>query len=326
MKKEVENKKKRFKLFDMNRDGKGVYDQEDRKPTFTFFFKLYFRKFSQLLRLNVIMLLMVIPVIAVLFMFLLGDKTASSTEYLYAPLYGMSVSAPALTPVTSLVDLVLIQMDLPISSPFMNILTICLAIVLAITWGWLNTGAAYVLRGLFRGDPVFVFSDFIYGVKKNFKQAFVLGLIDFICIAVLAVDFTYFYNNGGTFGLDFMYFAIFALLLIYLTMRFYMYLLLITFELKTFKILKNSLIFSVLGLKRNVLAFLGIALLLALHILLLVAFLPIGISIPLVLPFVYILASFGFIATYAAYPVIEKYMITPYKTEDPVEDLEDLYE
>ena len=105
-------------------------------------------------------------------------------------------------------------------------------------------------------------------------------------------------------------------------MRFYMYLLLVTFELKTFKILKNSLIFSVLGLKRNVLAFLGIVLLLALHITLLVVFLPVGISIPLVLPFVYILATFGFISTYAAYPVIEKYMITPYKSEEAEEPTE----
>lgn len=306
----------------MNRDGKGVYVHEDRKPTLAFFFKLYFRKFTQLLQLNVIMLLMVVPLVVVLFMFLLGEKSPSSTEYLYAPLYGMSVSAPSLVPVTSLLDLVSLQMDLPVSSPFMNILTICIVVVLAIAWGWLNTGAAYVLRGLFRGDPVFVFSDFFYGVKKNFKQAFFLGLIDFVCIAVLAIDFIYFFNNGGTFGLDFMYFAIFALVLIYLAMRFYMYLLLVTFELKSFKILKNSLIFSVLGLKRNVLAFLGIVLLLALHIALLVVFLPVGISIPLVLPFVYILATFGFISTYAAYPVIEKYMITPYKSEEAEEPTE----
>ena len=198
----------------MNRDGKGVYVHEDRKPTLAFFFKLYFRKFTQLLQLNVIMLLMVVPLIVVLFMFLLGEKSPSSTEYLYAPLYGMSVSAPSLVPVTSVLDLVSLQMDLPVSSPFMNILTICIVVVLAIAWGWLNTGAAYVLRGLFRGDPVFVFSDFFYGVKKNFKQAFFLGLIDFVCIAVLAVDFIYFFNNGGTFGLDFMYFAIFALVYI----------------------------------------------------------------------------------------------------------------
>ena len=159
MRKEVETKKKKFKLFDMNRDGKGVYVHEDRKPTLAFFFKLYFRKFTQLLQLNVIMLLMVVPLVVVLFMFLLGEKSPSSTEYLYAPLYGMSVSAPSLVPVTSVLDLVSLQMDLPVSSPFMNILTICIVVVLAIAWGWLNTGAAYVLRGLFRGDPVFVFSE-----------------------------------------------------------------------------------------------------------------------------------------------------------------------
>ena len=96
-------------------------------------------------------------------------------------------------------------------------------------------------------------------------------------------------------------------------MRFYLYQLLITFELKNFKILKNALIFSILGIKRNIMALLGFVLLLALHIFLIILFLPIGISIPLVLPFVYILALFGFISTYAAYPIIDRYMIQPYE-------------
>ena len=89
---------------------------------------------------------------------------------------------------------------------------------------------------------------------------------------------------------------------------------------KSFKILKNALIFSVLGIKRNVMALLGILLLLALQIFLIILLLPIGISIPLVLPFVYILALLGFIGTYAAYPVIDRYMIAPYQKSEETDE------
>ena len=88
---------------------------------------------------------------------------------------------------------------------------------------------------------------------------------------------------------------------------------LITFNIKTLKLLKNALIFSVLGVLRNLLALLGIVLLVALHIFLIFLLLPIGVSIPFILPFFYIVAVIGFISVYAAYPIIDKYMIAPYK-------------
>ncbi len=319
--KSTEQNKKKFKLFDMNRDGKGVYEYEDRKPTFLFFFKLYFRKFSQLLQLNLLMLFMVIPLIVVIALYFLGDKTPTATNMLYAPLYGIDTVINS--PVTAgTLDLSSVQMEIPVFSPAMNVVVICMFVFLAITWGWQNVGAAYVLRGLFRGDAVFVFSDYFYGIKRNFKQAFFLGLIDFVCSAVLIIDFLYFYNLTGSFGFDFMYFTIFALALIWIAMRFYIYNMLVTFNLKNFKILKNALIFSVLGIKRNIMGILGIVVLLILHILLCILLLPYGIAVPLILPLVYIMATIGFIATYCGFPVIQKYMIDPYE-QQAAEELEE---
>ncbi len=315
MKKIETQQKKKFKLFDMNRDGKGVFEVENRKPTFGFFFKLFFRKFSQLLRLNLMMLFMVLPLIAIVFVYFLGDKTPTATDILFAPLRGIT-TVSHLPAASNVLDMSFIQMEIPVFSPVMNIVIICLFAFLAITWGWQNVGSAYVLRGLVRGDAVFVFTDYFYAIKRNFKQSFFLGIIDFICCAVLITDFLYFYNLTGSFKFDFMYFAIFALMIIYVMMRFYMYNLLVTFDLKNFKILKNCLIFSILGIKRNILALLGIVLLTVLHIVLIILMIPYGISIPIVLPLVYAIAAIGFMATYAAYPVIDKYMIEPYKTEN----------
>ena len=63
-------------------------------------------------------------------------------------------------------------------------------------------------------------------------------------------------------------------------------------------------------------AIIGIILFLAIHVLLVLWLLPMGISIPLVLPFIYVPAIIGFITVFAAYPVIDKYLIAPYKNED----------
>ena len=312
-------KEKKFKLFDLNRDGKGVDYEESRKPTLAFFFKLWFRKFSQLIQLNVLMLLQALPILIIAFLYFAGTKTPTTTEYIYAPLYGMSISSPSPS-ITTLLDMSAIQMELPVLSPVAFIVVIVMVVVFALLFGVCNVGSAYVLRGLYRGDAVFVFSDFFYGIKRNFKQAFVFGLIDFIICGVLVGDFMFFYSKIGSFQLDFMFFTISALAIVYIIMHFYMYQLLITFDLSSFKILKNSLIFTILGIKRNIMAILGIVVLAAIHIALILLLLPLGIAIPLVLPLVYIFSLVGFITTYAAFPVIDKYMIQPYLASQQTND------
>ncbi|MBE6666978.1 MAG: DUF624 domain-containing protein [Ruminococcaceae bacterium] len=306
--KKNEKKKKKFKLFDLNRDGKGVYEDENRKPTLGFFFKLLFRKFGKLVRLNFIMLFQIFPIIGVAAIVIFGSSTYNTTNSLYAPLYGISqvVDSPVITDQLNMVSK---QVETPLFTPGMIIGIGLLALFLFITFGWQNVGAAYVLRGMYRGDAVFIFSDYFHGIKKNWKQGLIVGMIDFACSAMLIYDLYILWMSGASLRFGF----ILAISIIYIFMRFYIYQILITFNIKTFKLLKNALIFSVLGILRNLLAILGIVLLIVFHIFLVFLLLPIGISIPLILPFFYIVAVIGFISVYAAYPIIDKYMIAPYK-------------
>jgi uncharacterized membrane protein YesL len=84
---------------------------------------------------------------------------------------------------------------------------------------------------------------------------------------------------------------------------------LVTFDIKIKKIFKNALIFSVLGVGRNLMALLGMAVLIALNILLVLMLWPLGIVVPIILPLIYLLPSVNLLVSYGAYPVIEKYMI-----------------
>jgi urea transporter len=94
---------------------------------------------------------------------------------------------------------------------------------------------------------------------------------------------------------------------------------LVTFDMKISKIIKNALIFTVVGLKRNLMALLGLVLITAIAVAMIVMLLPLGLGVTLVLPFIYYLGVCAFIYTYAAYPVIKKHMIDPVPTPD-VED------
>ena len=90
----------------------------------------------------------------------------------------------------------------------------------------------------------------------------------------------------------------------------------ITFDLKIGKILKNSMLFSLLGFKRNIMAFFGFLIFLALMFLFLFgiggALLPIGLAIPLVILF----SGASYMADFAAWFKIHDIMIAPVVQED----------
>lgn len=349
----MEKKKRIFNIFNMNRDGKGVSkDDVDGPLNFKNFFKNFGRKFSKLLSLNIMMwarlpmyiLLVIIAswllsdiqgstasvfqIIFTTISSLFGDNYAISTS----PLFGVSggtelasgsfvdgsfiAGSPIAVAMNGIYGSVF-NTPMP-GFVFLVVLAIVLVFVL-VTWGWQSAGAAYVLRGLVRHDPVFMLSDYFHAVKKNLRQGFFVGLIDALVIIVLTFDICYLYSiSAGTIN-DILLFITSGMFIMYMIMRIYMYLLMITFDMSIRKILKNSLIFTVLGIKRNALAMVGCVLALVLNIILGIICMNISFIVPLILPLFYYMSSAGFTAVYAAYPVIDKYMIEPYRQEHPEE-------
>lgn len=285
-------------------------EAEDTTPTLRYFFKLFWRKLGKLFSLNLLMIFQVLPLIAAVLIYIFGKTTPTIHDPLFAPLYGAHTINPS--PLSALLlGIFGNQLDVPYLTTGKLVAIILLVALTALTWGWQNVGATYNLRSLVRGDSCFLFSDYFYAIRRNLKQGFFVGLLDFIIIAVLAVDFFYFRNYVSSLGSGFLYVFVIALIVIYTLMRFYLYLMLVTFDLSTRKLLKNALIFSVLGIKRNVMGLLGIVLLAALNLLIIVPCLSIGFSAPIILPLFYFLSFTGFIAAYAAYPNIKRYMIDP---------------
>lgn len=302
---------KKFKLFDLNKDGKGVDPGEDTTPNLKFFFKQLVRKFSKIMSLNIIMIFQVVPILISLYLYYVASpKTPTMYHPEFAAIFGIQNNMSNAVNSATL-GLFSTQFQLPTYNTYVYWIIGALLAILVITFGWQMVGSTYVLRGLVRGDSVFVVSDFFYAIKKNLKQGFFMGLIDCIVIFVLGFDIFYFYTSEPNAMTNFMYAMIFAMIILYIIFRYYAYLMLITFDMKIGKIFKNALIFVVLGIKRNALALVGLLITTALAIVPIVLLLPMGLGVALVLPFIYYLGVCGFISTYASYPVIQKYMINP---------------
>lgn len=316
-----EKKKRRFFFRPVDRPDAVA---EDTTPTLRYFFKLFGRKFGKLLSLNLMMVFQVLPLLAAVLIYFLGDTAPTVDNPLFLPLYGAYTTNHS--PVAALLlGIFGNQLNVPYLTTGRLIAIILLAAFTVLTWGWQNVGATYNLRSLVRGDSCFLFSDYFYAIRRNLKQGFFFGLLDFAIIAVLAYDFFYFRNYVSGVASGFFYILIVALIILYTFMRFYLYLMMITFDLSVRKLLKNALIFSMLGIKRNLMGLLGIVLLAGLNLLIIVPCLSIGFSLPIILPLFYFLAVAGFIAAYAAYPNIKKYMIDPVNApaDDDTDEKED---
>ena len=95
----------------------------------------------------------------------------------------------------------------------------------------------------------------------------------------------------------------------------------ITFDLNLYKLLKNALIFSMIGFKRNFLGTLGIIILAMFNYGLLMIFPPLG----AIIPFIITIAIGQFIAIYTAWPKIYSIMIEPYEEPKTVPEEEPIF-
>ncbi len=306
-------KKKKFNLFDAfytNRNETDALADKHAERNFIFFFTLLKRNLTNILYINLVTVLANLPVFLILFAFsgnLNVDATAPAGP-LFAPIYGamqMGATSPAAAAAYGLYG---VNTVISIWTPVSYVLLIAGILLTLVTYGPSMIGSTYLLRNIVKGEPLFIFQDFKYAAKKNFKQGLILGILDILFIGLILYDIYFFYLNYASTLFMFCFWASVVLLLLYFFMRFYIYMLALTFDLKITKIYKNALIFTFLGFKRNIVAFLGILLAVILNYLLLVYWQPIGV----ILPFIFTIALCAFMANYAAWPVVKKLMIDPY--------------
>jgi len=312
------SKKNKFKLFDLQRNGRGIGKKEVLAESgLKRFFITYSNSFTKIVYVNIFMVLGNFPLI-----FLIATLSGLTKNETYVPMSDLfqnlgfifadsadpSPFNMALYSVEGLQNL--IRVNTPLTYVFYGISALTL-----LTFGLVNVGTAYILRNIAMGDPVFVWSDFWYAVKRNWKQALPFGAFDLLINGVLIFNIFTMILAGGAFFTSMMFWCNVIIFLLYFIMRYYIYIQMVTFKLSVFKILKNSMIFALIGLKRNLLALVAIVVVLVLEVMFMAvtALQPVAVAAPLAILF----STFAYMKVYAAYFKIKEIMIDPYKAEHP---------
>ncbi len=292
---------KEIKLFDWNKEGKGVKKEPEGPKNLKNFFKHFGSKFTRLVTVNMYYIFGNFPVFF-LMLALSGNLNRDSwapAYKMFAPLYG--VMQHENSPVTAVLHGIwgtqsAIGFTTTATQIFMG-----LSLLLLLTFGLVNVGTTYIIRNMIKGEPIFMWEDFWYAIKRNWRQGLIMGALDVVLSFLAVYDIIFFYfNTGVSAAMNFMFYASLLIALIWMWMRYYIYILMVTFDLSIFKILKNAMIFIT-------------------YTIMLLA-LPIGIIIPFVLLF----ADCSFMACYAAFPKIKEIMIDPYyEDNDDDEDYEE---
>ena len=281
------------------------------KPGIANFFKLFRRKLNIIFSCNILLIFGNFPIFfAIAAYAYTATDILSPVSSMYSVLRGSAFfdSSPLVMTLMGVYG----RQGTVLSFSTLSWIFFGISLLTLFTFGPVHVGTTYILRNTLRGEPVFVWSDFWYAVKKNLKQGIIFGVIDAAMIAMLAFDILSYRMNAASSGMFMaLYAAAYCMIIIYFFVRMYAYLMIVTFDMGLFKIIKNSIYFSVLGIKRNALALLGTAAVVALDLLLVRVFLPLG----LILPFIIAFGLIEFMGVYAAFPKIKEVMIDPYYKE-----------
>ncbi len=196
-----------------------------------------------------------------------------------------------------------------------------------VTSGLAQVGMAYICRMTARDKHVFVTSDFFGAIKRNWKRALPLGIINTIISVVIAADVYVLYvfwtqdimnKTWAT--------VIFAVTAFVFTLfcfaRFYQYTLMITFDYNIKTIIKNSWLFATLGIKHNLIIGITLFAIYAAAFWLLMYFGKLAILICTIVGFFIFPAFRVFLIQFNVFPEIKKYIIDPYYKENPEADIE----
>lgn len=281
------------------------------------FFKLAVNKIGSISKINLIMLLMVSPLIFTLFGIagsFFGNQIADTAKTPVSPLFSHFYGIAAyedncVFTVTALPHSLISTVN--IDNVFTTILK-CIGLVVVFTFGPLNVGCAYVMRNMIKEQPVFVWHDFFYAIKKNLRQSLVFGIIDILCIFAIAYALPFYYYNATTFAMQMLLFSMILITIFYVIMRVYIYLMIVTFDLSIPKLFKNAFILSSAGIKRSIVMLLGIVAVIIASAYLFILIRGLG----TLLPCVFTVAFIMYLCYYCAYPVVKKYMIDPFYDEE----------
>lgn len=196
-----------------------------------------------------------------------------------------------------------------------------------VTIGLAQVGLAYICRMAARDKHVFIVSDFFGAIKRNWKKALPLGIINLIITIIFAADMYVLYIFWSqdiinkTWGVIIFAVSCFVYTLLSFA-RFYQYTMIITFDYSLKTVIKNSWLMATLGIRHNLIIGGALALIYVAAYGLLTINLRIGIA-AITIAAIFLFPAFRmFLIQFNVFPELRKYIIDPYYKENPDADIE----
>lgn len=202
-----------------------------------------------------------------------------------------------------------------------NLLYVAVSLPL-VTGGLADAGLTRITRSFSQEKFAFIRQDFFDTIRKNWKQALPIGIVNLLLTGLLVFDIYWFYVTGEGLGGILLFAGILLASVIFAFMRYYIPLLIITFKLNWKQIYKNAFLLALAGLKRNVVISVVLVLVYALAGWLMWINLAVGLTVSLMM-YIFVFPAFrSFLIQFCIFPVVKKYIIDPYYREHPDEDIE----
>ncbi len=270
-----------FGFNNSQKPGKGV-QKDEYTPRFTLYWELLFRKAWLLIKTNFAYL--ITSILAVVFIWF-------GCSFFSQEIMGTLKAATFLTAATI----------------YMGVVGI----------GFIMPGLSFITRYFAKQRHVWVFSDFYEQIFSNFKKGFIFFVVDTALLYLSTVAFSMYGELALTNKLMLIPLGFMAVcLLIYFMMHFYIYPVMVTFDLDLKYILKDSLLLTLAHLPWN----LFITLLITV-----ITFTLYVINIPITAIIMCIIgvALINFTVNYMTDPIIDKYLYIPAEVLAENEDTED---
>lgn len=287
-------------FFNYTKPGKGVEKRDPNKKRTAIFFEIFFRKFWSLCKANMLYVICCIPAFVIM-LFVSGILTSGITDY-FTPFITQSfVNGPA-EPSSGAVELQITLFDMVLRTFSALLFTIFLGA------GPVTAGFTYILRNYAREEHVWLVSDMWQRSKSNFGQAIVVWIVDILAFVVLTVAFKFYLGLPGP--MSYLACIIAFITLVYIMMHFYIYQLMVTFELKLKDLYKNSILLVFAEAPKNLAIFVIMVLI---HIFVpyfgtVMGNMPLFLPVFLLLELIILIAASWFMTNFFVYSTVEKFI------------------
>ena len=271
---------------DYSRPGRGVDKDEPELTGLSRFFTIFMRRFSKFVKLNLT------------FMIPFAVCVGMMVGLIFMPLqrYTLELQLSDSILRLSLWDLYVVPLPIILLMPFIF-------------------GMMVVARRLTNEEYCFIWSEFWHGVKDNWKQGLVNGVMVYIFYAVLSFAIVYYCNSLSEHWFNFIPLALVLLMLVaFLLAELYIPLLATSVKLKLIPLVKNALIFGIISLVKNLIVIVIIAGLFAL--LYFSQIMGLTLFAAMILVIVIFFSFIAYLVSYNCYPMIRDYIVKPYERKE----------